>query len=333
MTDSQVLRRPASMASYWANSPRTRYFLRRVLRLMVSVAVLVTVAFLMVRVIPGDPARLSLGQSASASQVAQRRSELGLDRPLLVQYVEFWKGLFAGDLGTSYANQMPVTDVIKQRLPYTAKLAAWALVATVAVAIPLGMLAGARTRPGRGRVATPVFSTVSGFFTVVPDFILGISLVALFGLKIGWFPVAGDSGAWSYVLPVTALSIGGIAVLARIVRVETITILESDYVRTARAKRAPASRIYLRHVLPNLATPALTYTGMLFGGLLGGTVFVEMIFAWPGLGSLVQTSITQKDYPMVQGIVVVYGVIILAVNLVVDLLIALIDPRSQIGEM
>jgi peptide/nickel transport system permease protein len=166
----------------------------------------------------------------------------------------------------------------------------------------------------------------------IPDFLLGVALVAVFAVDLGWFPVASRDGAASYVLPVLALAIGPAAVLARIVRVEMLTVLETDYVRTARAKRLPALRIHLRHALPNAVTATLTLGGMLLASMVAGTVLVENVFAWPGLGSTIVESIVGKDYPLVQGTVLVYGVIVLVVNNLVDVALALLDPRSTIGE-
>ncbi|MEQ6900832.1 ABC transporter permease [Nocardioides sp. YIM 152588] len=310
----------------------TRFALRRTGRLLVSLWVLVTASFLMIHLIPGDPIRAALGMTAPAELVASKRASLGLDDPLLVQYVHYLGNLLHGDLGESIGSQLPVSEVIAQRLPATASLAFLAFGAALAVAIPLGVLVAVATRRGRRRRTELGFAGTSVVLGSIPDFLVGVALVAVFAVNLGWFPVAGNDGAAAYVLPVTALAIGPAAVLARIVRVEMLSVLEADYVRTARAKRLPALRINLRHALPNAVTATLTLSGMLLASMVAGTVLVENVFAWPGLGSTIVQSIVTKDYPLVQGTVLVYGVIVLVVNNLVDIALAVLDPRSTIGD-
>jgi len=309
-----------------------RFAARRLSRFLISLWVLVTASFLMIHLIPGDPVRASLGLSAPASLVRARRAALGLNDPLLVQYWHYLRGLFTGDLGTSFTSQLPVSDVIAQRLPATLELAVLAFLVAIALAIPLGVLMGVHTRNGRGRRGELAFTSSSVVLGTIPDFLLGVGLVYVFGVQLRLLPVAGRSGADSYVLPVLALAVGSAAVLARIVRVEMVAVLQADYVRTARAKRLPAHVIYLRHALPNALTSAITLGGLLLSALVAGTVLVESVFAWPGLGSTIVQSILAKDYPVVQVIVLVYGIGVLAVNLAVDIVLALLDPRSTIRE-
>jgi ABC-type dipeptide/oligopeptide/nickel transport system permease component len=314
------------------DSPWLRFAARRTGRLLVSLWVLVTASFLMIHLIPGDPVRAALGPTAPATLVAARRASLGLDDPLLVQYLHHLQGLFTGDLGRSLASQLPVSRVIGQRLPATVQLALLAFLATLALAVPLGVLMGVLTRGGRRRGGELAFSAGSVVVGSVPEFLLGVGLVYVFGVELGWFPVAGQHGPSSYVLPVLALALGPAAALARIMRVEMLTVLQADYVRTARAKRLPAPAIYLRHALPNALTSTITLGGLLLSALVAGTVLVENVFAWPGLGTTIVSSILRKDYPVVQGIVLVYGSVVLLVNLGVDVLLALLDPRSTIRE-
>ncbi|UMG94662.1 ABC transporter permease [Nocardioides sp. TF02-7] len=264
--------------------------------------------------------------------VAARRTELGLDDPLWRQYVEFVQGLLTGDLGTSFSLRLPVSDVIGQRLPATASLAVAAFVVALAIAVPLGAAVAAATRRGRRRGLELGFAGTSVVAGTIPDFLLGVGLVSVFAVGLGWFPVAGRFGPESYVLPVLALATGPAAVLARIVRVEMLAVLDADFVRTARAKRLSAPRIYLVHALPNALTASLTLGGLMLTSLVAGTVLVENVFAWTGLGSTIVQSILLKDYPLVQGTVLVYGVAVLLVNTAVDVILALIDPRSTIGE-
>jgi peptide/nickel transport system permease protein len=276
--------------------------------------------------------RGALGPTAPADLVEARREALGLNDPLLSQYADYLRGLFTGDLGTSLSSQLPVSDVIAQRLPATLSLAVLAFVGAVAVAIPLGVTMGVLTRRGHGRRTELAFTTSSVVVATVPDFLIGIGLVYVFGVQLAWLPVAGNETPSAYVLPVLALAIGPAAILGRIVRVEMVGVLEADFVRTARAKRLPPRRIYLGHALPNAVTAALTLCGLLLGGMVAGTVLVENVFAWPGLGSTIVQSILTKDYPVVQAIVLVYGVGVLATNTVVDVALALLDPRSMIRE-
>lgn len=309
-----------------------RFGVRRLGQLVVSVWVLITASFLMIHLIPGDPVRSSLGPTASQSLIAARRHALGLDQPLPTQYGHYLKGVFTGDLGTSISSQLPVSQIIGQRLPPTLLLAVLAFLVVIVVAIPLGVLMGVVTRGGRARRTELVFSSTSVVFNSMPDFLLGVGLVYLFAVSAGIFPVAGRSGPGSYVLPVLSLSIGPAAALARIMRVEMISVLDTDYIRTARAKRLPALRIYLGHALPNALTATITLGGLLLSALIAGTVLVETVFAWPGLGSTIVQSILAKDYPVVQGIVLVYGAGVLLINLIVDIALALLDPRSVIKE-
>ncbi|MEU6674579.1 ABC transporter permease [Streptomyces sp. NPDC046925] len=309
-----------------------RFGLRRAARLVVSLWVLVTAAFLMIHLIPGDPVRAALGMTASPDMVAARRAELGLDDPLWQQYLHFLGGLLTGDAGSSTITALPVSQTIGDRLPATVQLAGLAFVLALLVAVPLGTAMAALTRGGRRRGTELAFTSVSVFLAAIPEFLLAVVLAYVFAVRLDWFPVAGRQGPSSYVLPVLALSIGPAMVLARIGRVEMLSVLNRDYVRTARAKRLPPRRVYARHALPNALTATLTLGGLLLSALVAGTVLVENVFAWPGLGSTIVQSILQKDYPVVQGVVLVYGAGVLVVNLLVDVVLALLDPRSAIGE-
>jgi peptide/nickel transport system permease protein len=314
------------------DSPAVRFAVRRAVRFVVSLWVLLTAAFGMVHLIPGDPVRAALGISASQSLVTARRHALGLDQPLIVQYWHYLIGTVTGDLGTSLTSQLPVSRVIAQRLPATLELAAGAFVLAIVIAVPLGTFMGVLTRGGRARRAELAFTTTSVVLGAIPDFVVGVVLVWIIGVHLHWLPVAGRSGLGSFVLPVVSLAVGPAVILSRILRVEMIGVLQADYVRTARAKRLPSRAVYVRHALPNALTSTITLGGLLLSGLVAGTVLVENVFAWPGLGSTIVSSILAKDYPVVQGVVLVYGIGVLAVNLVVDIALALLDPRSTIRE-
>jgi peptide/nickel transport system permease protein len=313
-------------------SPWLRFAARRLGQLLVSALVLVTASFLIIHLIPGDPVRAALGLDASPQLVATRRAQLGLDNPLWLQYVDYLKNLFTGQFGTSISSGLPVSQVIGQRLPATLELAGYSFVVAVLIAVPVGLVLGVLTRNGRRRGVELAATSVSVVIAAIPGFLLAVGLIYVFGVSLHWVPVAGQSGFTSYVLPIASMAVGPIAVLVRILRLEVIAALRADYVRTARAKRLPGWRIYLLHVLPNALTATLTIGGLLLSSMVAGTVLVENVFAWPGLGSTIVASIVAKDYPVVQGIVLVYGLGVLMVNLIVDVALALLDPRSTIRE-
>jgi peptide/nickel transport system permease protein len=312
--------------------PWLRFGVRRLGRLLVSLWVLVTASFLMIHLIPGDPVRAALGPTAPAALVAAKREEMGLDDPILVQYWHYLQGLFTGDLGTSMISQLPVSDVVTQRLPATLELALLAFLLALAIAVPLGVTIGVLTRRGHGRRTELAFTTSSTVVGIIPDFLVGVVLVYVFGVNLGWLPVAWNDTPEAYVLPVIALAIGPAAILARIIRVEMVAVIEADFVRTARAKRLPKRTVYLGHALPNALTASLTLGGLILSAMVAGTVLVENVFAWPGLGSTIVSSILNKDYQVAQAIVLVYGVGVLLVNTFVDVALALLDPRSMIRE-
>ncbi|WP_329585233.1 ABC transporter permease [Streptomyces sp. NBC_01005] len=313
-------------------NPWLTFGARRLGRFVVSLWALVTMAFLMIHLIPGDPVRAALGLTAPIDLVNARRAALGLDRPLWQQYLDYVGGLFHGDFGTSMLSGQPVGDIIATRLPATLQLALPAFVVVVALAIPLGLTFAVLTRGGRRRGSELAFTSTTVLLAAIPEFLVAVVLVAFFAVQLGWFPVAGHDGAGSLVLPIVALTLGPTSTLSRIVRVETLSVLGNDFIRTARAKRLPARLVYLRHALPSALTATLTLGGLMLTTMVAGTVLVENVFAWPGLGSTISQSILQKDYPLVQGIVLVYGIGVLLVNLVVDLLLAVLDPRSTIWE-
>lgn len=322
---------PGALAGMRDN-PWLRFAVRRAGRLAISLWVLVTAGFLLIHLVPGDPVRSALGLTAPQSLVDARRESLGLNDSLWSQYLHFLRDLAAGDLGVSMSSGLPVAQVVGDRLPTTLILALSAFVLAVVVSIPLGLVMAVLTRGGRRKRAELAFTSASVLTAAVPEFLLAVGLVYVFGVNLGWFPVAGVDGPMSYVLPVIALGAGPAAVLGRIVRVEAITVLRGDYIRTARAKRLPLRTIYLRHALPNALTATITISGLILGTLVAGTVLVENVFALPGLGSTIVQAILTKDYPTVQGIVLAYGIGVLLINLVVDVALALLDPRSTIRE-
>ncbi|AGL16828.1 binding-protein-dependent transport systems inner membrane component [Actinoplanes sp. N902-109] len=307
-----------------------RFAGRRAGQLLVSLWVLVTASFAMIHVLPGDPVRAALGPTAPLDLIEQRRAALGLDDPLWQQYLHYLAHLLTGDLGVSMTSGLPVRDVIGDRIGSTAGMAVLAFAVAVAVSVPLGTLMAVVARDGRRRGGDWFVTSASVVVATIPEFLLAVGLVFVFGVQLHWAPVAGRAGPGSYVLPVLSLAIGPALMLARIVRVEMLTVLGSDYIRTARAKRVRGTALYLRHALPNALTAALTMGGLMLGALVAGTVLVENIFAWPGLGGTIVQSILAKDYPTVEGVVLVYGAGVLLVNLAVDVALAVLDPRSTI---
>jgi peptide/nickel transport system permease protein len=293
-------------------------------------ALLLAATFFMIHLVPGDPVRATLGPTAPVELVQQQREALGLDDPLPTQFVTYVRDVARGDFGTSMISGQPVTDIIRARLPSTLQLAGLAFVVAMLVSIPLGVAMAALTHGGRRRSLELGFTTTVGIFASIPSFLLAVGLVWLFAVTFKVFPVAGRGGPSSYILPVAALAIAPAAALSRIVRVEGLRVLGQDYMRTARGKRLPRRTIYLRHALPNTLTATLTIAGLLLGGLIAGTVLVENIFAWPGLGTSLVQSVTQKDFPTVQALALLFGTLVLVINFAVDVSLAAIDPRSTI---
>lgn len=312
--------------------PWVRYVLGRLAGIVLVLAALVVGTFAIVQLMPGDPAVVAAGQNADPAQVELVRHDLGLDQSLVGQFADYASGLLSGDLGNSFRTGEPVTDVIAQRLPYTAELALFAVTVVLLVAVPVGMAVAVACRGGRRRGLDQAFTVVTALLGATPEYVLGTLLVLTFAIQFAWLPAAGAATTSALVLPVIAVALSPACTLARIVRRETNIVLGQDYLRTARGRRLPRRRLYLRHALPNLLTSTLTLGGLLLAGLLGGTVIAESVFAWPGLGSRVVEAIVQRDYPVIQGVVLVLGILACLVNLVVDLLLAVLDPRTLTGK-
>ncbi|HET6507606.1 MAG TPA: ABC transporter permease [Baekduia sp.] len=308
-------------------SPWLGWIGRRLVQLALGVVFVATAAFFILRLLPGDPARTIAGVDARPETVAHLRASLGLDRSLPAQYVSYLGDVARLDFGQSFSSHRDVTALIGDRLLGTLLLAGLACAVMLVVGVAVGMVAGAATEGGRRPRVEMAFGFGNGLLASLPEFVTGVFLVYVFGVTLGWLPIAGRGGPDSWVLPVLALAIAPTAALARIVRLETVRVLATDYVRAARGHRLPARLLYLRHALPNLLTSALTIGGLLFAGLLGSTVVVENVFAWPGLGTLVVEAIETRDYPVIEGAVFVLGVMVLVINTLVDAALAWLDPR------
>ena len=297
-------------------------------RLALSVPVLLGVAtlvFSLIHLIPGDPAQAMLGETASAADVAALRSKLGLDRPLLAQYGAFLAGLARGDLGTSLRTGEPVASQIWERAPATVELAAAAMLFAIGVALPLGVVAAVR----RGTVVDFASMGLALTGISVPNFWLGPLLAIVFSVWLEWLPVSGR-GTWAHlVLPAVSLGAGLAAILARMTRATLLEELREPYVQAARARGASISRAVLRHALRSGLIPIVTLIGLQFGTVLTGAVITETVFAWPGIGRLLIQSIGFRDYPVVQGCILLIAVTYMAVNLITDLAYGSLDPRIR----
>ncbi|MGD1210857.1 MAG: nickel ABC transporter permease [Candidatus Acidiferrales bacterium] len=302
-----------------------RYVSLRILLTLPALWLIVTLVFLLAHIIPGDPVQQMLGEGARAEDLQQLRHSLGLDRPVPAQYAHYLVGLLHGDLGESFRFQEPVARVVLSHYPATLELAVFGLLVCVAIGIPAGMLAAER----RG---TPIDHAV-GVFTLfglsVPNFALGPVLILIFSVILGWLPVSGRGGPAHLILP--AITLGGAlaAILTRMVRTSVIEELSSDYVRTARAKGLSESQVLFRHAFRNALIPILTILGLQFGTLLAGTIVTETIFSWPGIGRLAVQAISARDYPLLQGCILLIAVSYVAVNFLTDVVSALVDPRVR----
>jgi peptide/nickel transport system permease protein len=295
-------------------------------RLALTFLVLLAVSglvFLMSHLTPGDPATIMLGENASSADVLRLRHDLGVDRPLLVQYGVYLGNVLKGDLGRSIRSGRPVAREIWDRFPPTLQLT----LAATAVASAAGILLGAIAALLRNRLIETLLMSASLLGISMPSFWLGLLLILLFGLVLHWFPIAGGSGWQALVLPTVTLGSQAAAVLARLTRASLLEILPSDFVRTARAKGVASRRILFHHALRNALIPVVTVIGLQFGGLLGGAVIVESVFARAGLGRFAVSAIQSRDFPLIQGIVLFAAAVYALVNLSVDILYVALDPR------
>ncbi|MEZ5317068.1 MAG: ABC transporter permease [Vicinamibacterales bacterium] len=303
-----------------------RFVVRRIVLTLPVLLGVATLVFALIHLVPGDPAQAMLGESASAADLADLRTRLGLDKPLLVQYEEFLRGLAAGNLGTSFRYGTPVASELVQRLPRTAQLAACAMAVAVALAIPLGML-GALFR---GRAIDQAAMTISLAGICMPNFWLGPLLALLFGVGLGWLPISGTGSAAHLVLPAATLGAALAAILARMTRASLIDELRELYVLAARARGLSRRRAVVAHAFRNSLIPVVTIMGLQFGAVLTGTIITETIFAWPGVGRLLIQAINFRDYPLVQGCILFISVTYVGMNLLVDLVYAWLDPRIRL---
>jgi peptide/nickel transport system permease protein len=302
-----------------------RYALKRILAMIPVLIGISFVIFTLLYFTPGDPARMLLGDLATEAEVETLREEMGLNDSFMARYIRYMGDLLHGDLGISYVSKLPVSEEIMTRLPVTARVAFFVIIFAVIIGVPAGIIS-----------ATKQYSFIDNLVRVMsllgitmPSFWLALLLVLLFSVKLGWLPASGLYGPIYYIMPVVSIAAVPVATIARITRSSMLEVIRSDYIRTARAKGQSENVILFRHALTNALIPILTIVGIQFAGGLGGAVVNEQVFAIPGLGKMMVDAIKARNYPLVQGSVLMLAVLQSGVNLVVDLLYALVDPRIR----
>lgn len=312
-------------------------FLVRRLLLAIPVILLVTImVFSLLHMLPGDPATVILGQEATPDAVAAMRQQLGLDKPILIQYLTWLGGVLHGDLGRSLVDHSPVMDLIKQRFPATLELTVGTFLVAILIAVPAGILSA--TRPGSWMDYSGTIFALGGMS--IPHFWLGMMFIVLFAVHLGWLPASGyvpfsqNPGAnlAAMIMPMIATGLRESAVLMRMLRSSLLEVMDADYIRTAYSKGLKERVVVMRHALKNALVPVVTTSGLMVAGLLGGLVITESIFSIPGFGKLIVESIYNRDFVTVQGAILVSALLVVVVNLVVDITYSLIDPRIKVGK-
>ncbi|MBG9693673.1 peptide ABC transporter permease [Lysinibacillus sphaericus] len=310
------------------------YILRRIILLITTILLVSIITFGVFQILPGDPVRTMLGTEADPTQIENLRSELGLDRPLYEQYVDWMKGLLTGQLGDSIRFSMPVKDLLFDRLPVTMSLAGITLLIVLVISLPLGMFAARR----QNKISDVSLSTVTQIGMAVPSFWLGMMLILYVGLQFSFFKISGYipwtqsvAGALStLLLPALTIAIPQIAVNFRYVRTAILEQVQLDYVRTIRSKGMSEQNVMYKHVLKNSMIPILTVFGLIMAEVVAGTIIVEQVFSLPGIGQLLITAISNRDFPLVQGIVMYITVAVVMINFIVDILYSILDPRIRL---
>jgi peptide/nickel transport system permease protein len=303
-----------------------RYIARRAGQSLIALLALSMLIFVLCRLI-GDPTLLMLPDTATREDIDQLRSTLGLDKPWPVQYWIFISKAVQGDFGRSIKGQMPVLDLIKERLPNSLKLAAVSLAVAVLLALPLGVLAAVK----KGTPLDTLANLVAVLGQSLPQFWVGIVLIQIFAVRLRWLPVAGVGGVWHYVLPAFTLGWFVVAGMMRLLRSSMLDVLDSEFVKLARIKGMPWSTVLWKHALRNALIPVLTFGAIYLAVLITGAILVETVFAWPGIGQLVYQGIVFRDFPVIQAVVLLTAGIVVVVNLLVDITYAYVDPRIRYG--
>lgn len=303
-----------------------RYIVRRLLNAIPILVVVSIIIFLFLHMIPGDPARIAAGPDATQQEIQMTRVRLGLDRPLYVQYLVFLRNIVTGNLGVSNRTGMSVATEIGQHLWPTIELTLLSLMWAVIIGLAIGIMAAIFR--GRWQDVVGMVGAITGIS--IPDMWLGLILIEFFAVRLGWFPVAGYGGLQYTIMPSFTLGLGVAAVTARFARSSVIEVLGEDYIRTARAKGLSHSKVIWKHAVRNALIPVITMTGLQFGFLLGGAVVTETVFNWPGIGQLLVQSVNYRDYPTVQALMMLFSVEFIVINLFVDVLYGVVNPRIQL---
>jgi peptide/nickel transport system permease protein len=312
------------------------FVFRRLLAALPVLFLVSVMVFMMLHMLPGDPATVILGDEATPEAIAALRTELGLDKPLLAQYLDWAGKVFQGNLGRSLLDRTPVADLILQRLPATAELIVGSFLVALAIALPSGIIAASRPN----RAADHIGTAISFVGMSIPHFWLGMMFIMFFAARLGWLPASGyvpfssDPAAnmMSMAMPMVATGFRESAILMRMIRSSLLEVMNLDYIRTARAKGLSTRRVILGHALKNSLIPVVTTSGIMVASLLGGLVITESIFSIPGYGKLIIDAIFSRDYTTVQGAILVSAVIVVSINFIVDVLYTIIDPRIKMGK-
>jgi ABC-type dipeptide/oligopeptide/nickel transport system permease component len=302
-----------------------RYFLTRILYTLPVIWLVVSLVFLLIHLVPGDPIQQMLGEGAPAADLQAARHAYGLDLPLGQQYLNYWKGVVRGDLGVSFRYNQNVSKLLRQRYPYTLQLTVAALLVAILLSVPAGVHSARRRNDWDDRA----ISVVSLFGLSFPNFAMGPILILLFSIKFGWLPVSGSGTFANLVLPAITMGSALAAILTRMVRTSMLEELSHDYIRTARAKGVSETRVVYHHALRNAMIPIVTVLGLQFGALLAGAIVTEKIFSWPGVGRLTVDAISNRDYFVVQGCILAIGLTYVAVNFLTDLVYSVLNPRIR----
>ncbi|ULN39914.1 ABC transporter permease [Mycolicibacterium crocinum] len=311
------------------------FLLRRLLYSVVVLFGVLVVVFALVHLVPGDPVRIALGTRYTPEAYQALRSASGLDRPLITQFFSYAGSALTGDLGVSFRNGEPVTATLLERLPATVSLAVVGILIALLIALPAGIYSALH----RGRAGDGIVRVASQFGVSIPDFWMGILLIGLFASTLGWLPTSGyrpllsDPGGWLRHIVLPGLTVGLVAgaIMTRYVRSAVLEVAEAGYVRTARSKGLAPAVVTSRHIVRNALVPVLTITGIQLATILGGVIVVEVVFAWPGLGRLTYNAVAARDYPLIQGAVLLIAALFLLINLIVDVLYAVVDPRIRLS--
>lgn len=302
-----------------------KFIIKRLLALIPVIIGVTFMVYFIMSLAPGDPALLLLGDDATPEQIADLRAEMGLDKPFIVQYGRYMLHLVQGDMGTSYKTKNAVSKEVFSRFPNTLVLAGFSTLVSIVLALPLGVFAAVKQNS--------LFDTVSMVVALlgvsIPIFWFGLLLILFFALKLGWFPVSGFNGIKSLFLPGLALAFQHMAAIARTTRSSMLETIRQDYIRTVRAKGLPENKVITRHALKNALIPTITVIGLQIGGMMGGSVLTESVFAWPGIGRLMISSIQGRDTPMVLGCILMFSITFSIINLIVDIVYGFVDPRIK----